>query len=151
MQFCLSLAVTIGCAYPGLCDNPPNAPKIIRAVLSWSDLNRFSDGGARGPKAQVLLVTDAKTFAKIWHNLKLPREVPQVNFEDYFVLAVTKPLGLDLSLPWGGLALDDKGRATIRGSDVHADDMNSRFHSSTLAIFPRSGIQTVEGMKLPAA
>jgi len=146
----MSLALLAMCAGSGLCDDPQKEPKIIHPVLSWSGLNRFSDGGGPGPKPHILLITDAKTFAKIWDNMELRGDVPQVNFEDYFVLTVTRPGGLDFSA-WGGLALNEKGKATVHGRDVHPDNMNSRYHSTTIGIFPRSGIQTVDGMKLPAA
>jgi hypothetical protein len=146
----LLAVVVVGTSSPSFADPPAKEPKMLRPVMWWSGLNRVSDGGAGGDEQTVILISDAKEFNKVWTSLGTKVDAPQVNFKDYFVLVVRKPLGLDLSPPFGHLALDDKGEAKIRGLNAHPDSMNSRFHSSTIALFPRSGIKTVEGSKLPA-
>ena len=108
----------------------------------------ISDGGAGGDKQEVDLIAECKELAQAWKYLGLKGTVPEVNFKDYFVLVVRRPLGLDLHS--GGLAVAEGGEAKIQGRGVHPDEMNSRIHSSTIAIFPRSGIKTVEKTKLPA-
>ena len=127
---------------------PAQEPKLVRPVSWWSGLNPVSDGGAGGDKQEVDLIAERKELAQAWKYLGLKGTVPEVNFKDYFVLVVRRPLGLDLHS--GGLAVAEGGEAKIQGRGVHPDEMNSRIHSSTIAIFPRSGIKTVEKTKLPA-
>src|SRR5262245_12081701 len=141
----VALAVTpllVACA-----DSPGKEAQIVRPAVWWCGLNRFSDGGAR-VEPTTDLITDAEGFAKLWKRLGLKGEAPRVDFKDHFVLVLVRPLGLDFRV--GGLAVDEQGEAKARGARVHPDNMNSMFHSTTIAVFPRDRIKSVEGKKLPA-
>jgi hypothetical protein len=150
MRYLVCLALIVTGQWSGVSAAPPGKePVKVRPVLWWSGLNPVSDGGSGGGGQKIVLVTDAKAFAKLTRALELKGPCPQVNFKEYFVLVVHKPLGLDLSQPFGFLAVDGQGEAKVRGLPVHPDSMNSAIHSSPIAVFPRSGIKTVEGKKLP--
>jgi hypothetical protein len=139
-------------------------PTKVRPIAWWSDLGRRSSGGGPVGGQKIVLITDAKAFAKAWSDmqpnetgpkfkgadkLKFPGLAPEINFSDYFVLVVTKPLGLDFAQPFGHLLVDGSGNAKIRGIALHGDNMNSVWISTTIAIFPRDGIKSVESKKLP--
>jgi hypothetical protein len=128
-------------------DPPVKESQIVRPSVWWSGLNRFSDGGGR-VEPVTRLVTDAGEFAKLWTRFGLKVEAPQVDFRNNFVLVLLRPLGLDFEV--GGLTVDEHGASKARGMPVHPDFMNSSFHSTTIAVFPRDGIKSVEGKKLPA-
>jgi hypothetical protein len=152
MRYLIGLAVLVlwpWSAFPAASSG--KEPAKVRPVLWWSGLAPFSDGGGGGGAGQTMvLITDAKTFAKTAKDLKLTEPCPQVNFKEYFVLVVYKRFGLDLSPPIGCLAVDARGAAKIRGLPAHLDSMSSAIYSTTVAIFPRSGIKTVEGKRMPA-
>ena len=151
MRYLIWLAVIVICPWSAFsAGEPAKEPTKVHAVLWWSGLEPRSDGGGGGSEQTIVLITDAKAFAKTAETLKVKEPRPQVNFKEYFVLVVRKPLGLDLSPPFGFMVVDAQGEAKIRGLPAHPDSMNSRIHSSTIAIFPRAGIKTVEGNKLSA-
>jgi hypothetical protein len=147
----LSLALVAGfvSACPAAAP-PPEPPKLVRPVVSWSALNVYYDGGS-GVKdyLEVDLLTERKEFAQAWKYLAQPQPMPEVNFDEYFVVVVRKPLGLRFSS--GGLAVDRRGQARLlTGFPEHPDNRAGRTHSSSIGIFPRAGITTVNGKKLPA-
>lgn len=121
-----------------------------RPALWWSGLGRaHSAGPASALKQSVTLISGPKQFAGVWKRLGLKAAAPTVNFNEYFVVVVNRPLGLDLSAPFGKLCIDAKGDAKVVGLNAHADDRDSIAISSTLAVFPRTGVRSVEGKKLP--
>jgi hypothetical protein len=123
--------------------------RLVRPVLWWSGLGRISDGGGRLDPSSAL-ITDAEAFAKLWKQYEMKGEVPAVNFADYFVVADFRALGLTFEFG-GGLVVGEGGDSKLRGLGLHPDVMNSQFHSTTIAVFPREGVKTVAGKKLPAA
>lgn len=147
MRSLLSLALLAGLvSVASAAAPPPEPPKIVRPVLSWSALRPVYDGGARvSDDWEIDLLTEPKELAQAWKYLALPLPTPQVNFDEYFVIVVRKPLGLR----FGGLAVDRRRQATIRGFAEHWDNRAGRTHSSSVGVFPRAGITTVNGKKLP--
>jgi hypothetical protein len=134
----------------GLCGNPPGKEKVIRPVMWWSDLGRVSDGGGPAFKSTTKLIADAKEFTKTWNRLGLKGPVPRVNFKDYFVVVTFRESGIDFEVH-GGLATDAKGAAKVVGFPAHHMATNAGWYSTTIAVFPRRGIVTVEGQKLGVA
>jgi hypothetical protein len=154
MRFAILLPIVaaislLGPARAAPTDAPTKEPKVVRPAIWWSGVGRLSDGGGPGFKPSTDLITDAKAFAKLWKQFGLQGEVPRVNFNDYFVLVDFRRFGLDFDLN-GGLAVNKSGDARIRGLPFHPDNMNSAFHSTTIGIFPRAGVNSVAGKKLPA-
>ena len=129
---------------------PPikEAKTTVRPALWWSDLNRFSDGGGEGVKPKTSLLTTTAELTKVWVEMKLKGELPKVNFKDYFVVVVLRVSGVDFDN--GGLATNDKGEAQVVGLPAHHIVTNAGWWSTTIGIFPRKGIVSVEGVKLPA-
>ncbi len=71
-----------------------------------------------------------------------------MNFKDYIVVVVFRHDGVDFG-GHGGLAVHADGEAKVVGWPVAYKATNAGWYSSTLAIFPRKGITSVEGQKLP--
>ena len=130
-------------------DPPAKEADVVRPVLWWSDLNRVSDGGGPAFKSTTSCITDAKAFAKAWDMLGTKRALPKVNFMDYFVVVVFRAEGVDFELT-GGLVTDPKGNAKVVGRAAHHIVTNAGWYSTTIGVFPRKGIASVEGHKLPA-
>lgn len=146
MLIILATAATVLLA----CSDPPRKEdRIVRPALWWSGLGRMSDGGGPAFPETCELVTDAEAFDKLWKKLGLKEAHPRINFKDYFVVVVFRPFGLDFELG-GGLAVDERGDAQPRGMRLDADTMNSGVYSTTIGVFPRDGIRSVQGKKLPA-
>jgi hypothetical protein len=122
---------------------------VVRPVLWWSGLGRISDGGGRLDPSSAL-ITDAEAFAKLWKQYEMKGAVPRVNFADYFVVADFRALGLTFEFA-GGLVIDARGDSKLRGLPRDDDVMNSAYHSTTIAVFPREGVKSVAGKKLLAA
>jgi hypothetical protein len=149
MRILVLLAVIVVWPLSGFAADPPaKEPAVIRPVLWWAGLHPHTDVGGGGGGQDVQLITRARDHTRVWKLLEPKAQVPEVNLKDYFVLVVHRPGGL--TFLFGGLALDDQGEAKIGGIDEHPDNMNSRIYSSTIAVFPRRGIKTVEGKPLPA-
>ena len=128
--------------------NEREKERLVRPVLWWSGLGRISDGGGRLDPASAL-ITDTEGLAKLWKQYQIKDEVPRINVEDYFVVTDFRALGLTFEFA-GGLAIKEGGDAELRGLPRDADVMNSMFHSTTIAVFPRAGVKSVAGKKLPA-
>jgi hypothetical protein len=128
-------------------DPPEKEATLVRAVLWWPGLSPASDGGGRvEPNTDV--VTTPEAFAKVWKKVAMKGDPPRVNFRTHVVVVAFRPGGVDFD--HGGLVVDDRGNAKVQGWEVHPDNMNSRIHSTTIAVFPRAGFKSVEGKKLPA-
>jgi hypothetical protein len=135
---------------PGLCgDAPAKESEVVRPVLWWSDLSRVSDGGGPALKSHTELLTDAKSFAKFWTKCEMKGAAPQINFKDYFVVVAFRESGVDFQLN-GGLAVGGKGDAKVVGLPAHRIVTNAGWYSTTIGVFPRKAIVSVEGHKLPA-
>src|SRR5262245_41833256 len=115
----LILVVLVFPPFAFAADPPAREPPVVRAVLWWQGLNRFSDGGGGGNEMNIDLLTGAREFARAWKDLEMKGAAPEVNFQDYFVLVVHKPLGINFF--FGGLALDDRGAAKVRGIPAEPD------------------------------
>jgi hypothetical protein len=145
----LLIMVTVTPVLDACSDQPRKKERVVRPAMWWSGLGRVSDGGGPALKATSESIADAEAFGKLWKNLGLKEAPPRVNFKDYFVVVVFRPFGLDFELS-GGLAIDERGDAQPRGMRLDADNMNSGVYSTTIGVFPRAGIKSVEGKKLPA-
>ena len=148
MRRFLLVVILAALASPGLYGDPPAKEKpVVRPVMWWSDLGRVSDGGGPAFRATTRLISDAKEFTKVWNQFGLKGPVPRVNFADYFVVVVFRESGVDFELH-GGLAIDPKGNARVVGLAAHWLATNAGWYSTTIGVFPRTGIMSVEGHKL---
>ena len=138
---------------------PVAKSQLVRPVLWWSDLNRFSDGGSSGPKPRLAVLADAGQLAAEWDALKLTMPVPKVDFQANFALLIFRESGFDFRKSGGltaraeiegGLMVDPQGEAKLLGVPASITGTNAGWHSTTIAIFPRQGIVTVEGQKTAA-
>jgi hypothetical protein len=155
MRFALIFTVVaatslLGPAPGARTDPPTKASKVVRPAIWWPGVGRISDGGGPGLKPTIYLITDAEAFAKLWKKLGLKGELPRVNFQDYFVLVDSRRFGLDFAIG-GGLAVDERGDARAGGFRADPDARNSAVHSTTIGVFPRAGIKSVGGKKLPVS
>src|SRR5262245_1643550 len=113
MRYAMLLAVVAAAQLVGKCPAPPKGePRIARPALWWSGIGPISDGGARLDPSSTL-VTDEKTFAKLWKQLELKGDIPRVNFRTYFVVVVFRAGGLDFGFG-GGLVINDRGDAKVQ-------------------------------------
>ena len=124
-------------------------PLIVRPVLWWSNLKRLSDGGGGVLPATTTLVTDPKSFAKEWDRLGLKGQPPKVNFKEYVVVVAFRVSGLEFEAS-GGLEIDPKGDAKVVGPNAFVIMTNAGWYSTSIGVFPRRGITTIGGQKLPA-
>jgi len=131
-----------------MADPPGKEPEVVRPVMWWSELGRVSDGGGPAMKSMTHCVTDAKGFAKEWDRLGVKGPMPRVNFKDYFVVVVFRESGLDFEIT-GGLATGPKGNAKVVGLPAHQLATNAGWYSTTLGVFPRRGIASVDWQNLP--
>jgi hypothetical protein len=145
--FSLLAALAATCS-SALCTDPPaKEPVVVRPAKWWSDLNRISDGGGSTLKSTTKLISDAEEFAKAWNQLGLKGEAPTINFKDYVVVVVFRQSGVDFKLS-GGLETDAKGHAKVVGPPAHRIATNAGWYSTTIGVFPRKGIVSIEGQKL---
>jgi hypothetical protein len=63
-------------------------------------------------------------------------------------VVVFRESGVDFELQ-GGLATNSKGNARVVGLAAHWLATNAGWYSTTIGVFPRTGIVGVEGQKLP--
>ncbi len=151
MRSLILLIVAVAIVAPTVSADPPaQQTPVLRPALWWSDLRRVSDGGGPALKASTRLVGDAKGFAEVWAQLGLKGQAPAINFKDYFAVLAFRRDGLDFQL-LGGLAIDAAGDAKVVGLPAHPLVTNAGWYSSTLAVFPRTGVVSVDGHKLPKA
>jgi hypothetical protein len=151
MRFFIPLVILATTTSSDLAGAPPAKEKrVVQPALWWSDLGRKSDGSGPTFKATTRLISGAKEFATVWNQLGLKGEVPRVNFKDYLVVVDFRVSGIDFR-PTGGLAIDPKGNAKLAGLPAHWIQTNAGWYSTTIGVFPRKGIVSVEGQKLPAA
>ncbi|HKB42531.1 MAG TPA: hypothetical protein VKD72_39250, partial [Gemmataceae bacterium] len=107
-----------------------------------------------GGEPQPAFITGPEEFARLWGQLvlQLPQKAPPpVDFKDHFVLVLVRLDGFDLAA--GGLAVAGQGEAKVqRAVGVPLGGfMGNVYYSTTIAVFPRDRIKSVEGKKLPAA
>ncbi len=134
---------------PELVQPPPKEKKkVVRPVLWWSDLGRVSDGGGGVIPARTEVAADADGFAKLWKTHKLPGVPPRVNFREYVVVSAFRVSGVDFSVS-GGLAVDAKGNAAVVGTPAFIIATNAGQYSTTIGVFPRAGLERVEGQAVP--
>ena len=124
-------------------------PPVARPVLWWSDLKRVSDGGGGVLPSTTACVTGPKEFAREWERLGLKGAPPKVNFKEYVVVVVFRVSGLEFEAS-GGLEVDPKGIAKVVGPNAFVIRTNAGWYSTTIGVFPRRGIMTIDGHKLPA-
>ncbi len=124
-------------------------PKLVRPILWWVGVNSFSDGGSGGVKESTHCFTNAEAWAKQWELLKLPGACPQVDFEKHVVVLAQRVYGLNFE-PHDGLVVGEKGEARLVGRKHTQVIMNAGIWSTTIAVFPRKGIESIDGVKLTA-
>ena len=152
MRYAILLAVVGATALPAARCQPPvgKEQQVVRPVLWWSDLKRVSDGGGGVLPATATLVTDPKGFAKEWDRLGLKGQPPKVNFKEYVVVVAFRVSGLEFEAS-GGLEVDPKGNAKVVGPHAFVIMTNAGWYSTTIGVFPRRGITTIDGQKLLAS
>jgi hypothetical protein len=117
----------------------------IKPVVCWYPQPEYSSSGV--PERSVRLIGTAKEFEKFWKDVFPKEMLPEVNFEENFVVIVTQVLGYNFSK----LTIDERGDGKLPQGPLHnrfADDRNSIAIGSSIAVFPRSKVKTVDGKKL---
>ena len=131
---------------------PPDGKErsILRPVLWWSDLDRVSAKSGAVLPSKTTCITDPKEFDKEWARLGFTATPPNVNFKEYVVVVVFRINGLDYDAK-GGLAMDAKGNAKVVGvNTIPFADSDVTDYTTTIGVFPRRGITTINGQQLPA-
>jgi hypothetical protein len=117
----------------------------IVPVVAWYTEPVYTSGPTAPPK--TIVAASAKEFEALWKGWWPKVETPEVDFKDYFAVAVWKTFGHQ----YGHLEVGENGDATIRGQARNPDFKSSAPISGTLAIFPRAGVKSVEGQRLSVA
>ncbi|MBY0230253.1 MAG: hypothetical protein K2W96_13300 [Gemmataceae bacterium] len=121
---------------------PVEAGKKFAPSQNWTAVVSDNALADEAPKSPV--ITDAKTFEKLWKAWRKDDKLPAVDFKDHFVLVTLSKGGPNKPNING--TLDDKGNlkvvafSTLIGGDGFG---------YSIATFPRKGVKTVNGEKLP--
>jgi hypothetical protein len=122
-----------------LVDIAQAAPEKVVPNREWTGVIRDETLKNKAPANG--LITDAKTFEKVWKAWRKDDKVPEVDFKKEFVL-VTRSVGPNrLSLI---TSLDD-GKMTVNARQT---ELGGRGFGYSLATFNRKGITTVNGNAL---
>jgi hypothetical protein len=116
------------------------APEKVVPDRNWTAVIRDEKLKSAAPKSG--LITDAKTFEKVWKAWRKDEKVPAIDFKKSFVL-VTFASGPNV--PSITATLDD-GKMTIRSIQTL---IGGEGFGYSLAVFPRKGVKTVQGKELP--
>jgi hypothetical protein len=127
---------------------PAADPTEVKPVVCWYPAPEYTASAV--PKRSVQVMGSAAEFTKFWKRVFPKEMVPEVNFDDHFVVIVTQVLGYNFSK----LVIDDRGDGTLPKGVFHnryQDDRNSIAVGASIAVFPRGKVKSVDGQKLPAA
>ncbi len=117
--------------------------KLVVPAQEWGAVVKDEKLAKEAPRSPVL--TDPKTFEKVWKAWRPTERLPDVNFKTKFVY-------LSLSLggpnrPRVGAALDDEGNLTVNAESTLIGGPGFGY---SLAVFERKGVKKVNGKALPA-
>jgi hypothetical protein len=88
------------------------------------------------------VITDAKTFEKLWNAWKVGDKVPEVDFtKEIVILSTTSGSKISLSA-----SLDDKGNLSVLGAATADFGPGFRYVIATVS---REGVKKVNGKELP--
>jgi hypothetical protein len=116
------------------------APVKVVPNRDWVAVIRDEKLKKEFPKAGV--ITDAKTFARVWKAWRSTEKVPEIDFKKEFVVVT---LASGPNRPSIGATLDD-GDLKIRAIQTLIGGPGFGY---SLATFNRKGVKTVNGRKLP--
>jgi hypothetical protein len=116
------------------------APKKVAPNRDWVAVIQNEKLQKVAPKSG--LITDAKTFEKVWKAWRKDEKVPAIDFKKEFVLV---SLASGPNRPSVSASLDE-GKMTIR---VAQTLIGGEGFGYSLATFNRKGVKTVDGKELP--
>jgi hypothetical protein len=114
----------------------------VKPAREWGAVLRKDDLAKEAPKSG--LITDAKSFAKLWKAWRGAEKVPDITFDKHFVLVVLSLGGPNR--PNISATLDEKGTLAIAALRTLIGGPGFGY---SLAVFERKGIKTVNGKPLP--
>jgi hypothetical protein len=117
-----------------------SAPEKVVPNRNWTGIIR--DAALRNKAPANGLITDAKTFEKVWKAWCKDEKVPEVDFKKEFVLVTCSSGPNNLGIT---ATLDD-GKLSIRAAQTRLAGPGFGY---SLATFSRKGITTVNGTVLP--
>jgi hypothetical protein len=114
------------------------ANEFVRPAVRWS--GTIPDAGKEKVKPKSGVITWREPFAELWAAWELGKEVPNVDFDSYFVAVEVGPHGTDLvHLMVDG---EGRGRAVLRcGLEPEWQEVGY-----SIGVFPRAGVKTYRGV-----
>ena len=133
MRSILAVAVVVGALHAG--------PVKVVPAKDWTGIGKTDKLADEAPKSG--LITDAKTFEKVWKAWRGAEELPKIDFEKQFVVVTLSRGGpnrprISATLDEGALKI--MSISTLIGGDGFG---------YSLAVFDRKGVKTVGAEKLP--